>query len=347
MTPKEETILKELREAQSFKALEELYKKYLGKKGEITLIFRELKNLPKEKRAEIAQKANALKGLVEKEFKLKSEILKKEAEKQSFEKEKIDITLPGKKIIPGHLHPLTKILREIEEIFSQMGFEVVGGPEIENEYYNFDALNIPKEHPARDMWDTFWLKEPKNPKSPEGVASRPYGAGKIQNPRLLLRTHTSPVQLRYMEAHEPPFRIIVPGRCFRHEATDAYHDVQFYQVEGLMVGKDVNLANLKAIVSEFLDIFFKKKIKIRFQPGYFPFVEPGLEVLISKDGRKWLELIGAGMVHSNVFKAVGYNPRNLQGFAFGLGLDRLAMLKYKINDIRLFYGGDLRFLEQF
>ena len=196
MTPKEETILKELREAQSFKALEELYKKYLGKKGEITLIFRELKNLPKEKRAEIAQKANALKGLVEKEFKLKSEILKKEAEKQSFEKEKIDITLPGKKIIPGHLHPLTKILREIEEIFSQMGFEVVGGPEIENEYYNFDALNIPKEHPARDMWDTFWLKEPKNPKSPEGVASRPYGAGKIQNPRLLLRTHTSPVQLR-------------------------------------------------------------------------------------------------------------------------------------------------------
>ena len=337
-------ILAEIKKTQDLNTLEQIYKKYLGKKGEITLIFRTLKDLPKEKRVKIAKEANELKDLIKKELNFKSKFFKKEAEKQNSKKEKIDITLPGKKIATGHLHPLTKALREINDIFLQMGFETVEGPEIESEYYNFDALNIPKDHPARDMWDTFWLRQ--NEKNITAEAGFRYG-GTDKNSKLLLRTHTSPVQIRYMEKNQPPFRIIVPGRCFRHEATDASHDVQFCQLEGLMVGKDINLTNLKAVMMEFLNIFFKEKIKIKFQPSYFPFVEPGLEVLISQDGKKWTELIGAGMVHPNVLKAIGYNPKNWQGFAFGMGVDRLAMIKYKINDIRLFYGGDLRFLWQF
>lgn len=249
--------------------------------------------------------------------------------------DKIDVTVPGEKVAVGHLHPLTSVKRKIEEIFQAMGFGIVDGPEIETEWYNFDALNIPKDHPARDLWDTFYLKN----------------GG-------LLRTHTSPVQIRYMEKHNPPFRIIVPGRIFRHEATDASHEINFYQVEGLMVGKEVSASNFKAIVQEFLSRFFGKRVTIRLRPSFFPFTEPSFEVdmkclvcqgkgcsVCSCSG--WLELIGAGMVHPNVLKAGGINPKNWQGFAFGLGMDRLAMMKYKIDDIRLFYSGDLRFLQQF
>jgi len=227
------------------------------------------------------------------------------------------------------------VKRKTEEIFEHMGFSVVEGTEIENEWYNFDALNIPKDHPARDLWDTFYLK-----------------AG------LLLRTHTSPMQVRFMEKNQPPLRIIVPGRVFRHEATDASHEVNFYQIEGLMVGEDISAANFKAIVEEFFKRFFEKPIKIRMRPGYFPFTEPSFEVDLlcinclgqgcsacQKTG--WMEMMGAGMVHPQVFKNSGLNPKFWQGFAFGMGLDRLAMMKYKINDIRLFYSGDLRFLQQF
>jgi len=221
-----------------------------------------------------------------------------------------------------------------------LGFSIVEGPEIETEWYNFDALNIPKEHPARDLWDTFWLQNNK----------------KIQN--LLLRTHTTPVDVRYMEKNNPPLRIIVPGRCFRHEATDASHDVQFYQVDGLMVGKDISVANFKAVIENFFQEFFKRDLKIRMRPSFFPFTEPSFEIDISClvcQGKGcsacsqtgWMEMMGAGMLHPNVFKACKLNPKNWQGFAFGVGLDRLAMMKYKIGDIRLFYNGDLRFLEQF
>ena len=248
---------------------------------------------------------------------------------------KFDITVPGERIIGGHLHPLTLVRRKIEEIFQAMGFSIVEGPEVETEWYNFDALNIPKDHPARDVWDTFYLKK----------------GG-------LLRTHTSPVQVRYMQTHQPPFRIIVPGRIFRHEATDASHEINFYQVEGLMVGKEISASNFKAIIQEFLSRFFDKRIAIRLRPSFFPFTEPSFEVDIKClvcGGRGcsvcsrtcWLEVIGAGMVHPNVLRAGGINPRNWQGFAFGLGMDRLAMMKYKIDDIRLFYSGDLRFLQQF
>ncbi|MDD5032516.1 MAG: phenylalanine--tRNA ligase subunit alpha [Candidatus Pacebacteria bacterium] len=231
----------------------------------------------------------------------------------------------GKRAInKGHLHPLSIIMRQMTDIFQSLGFEVVLGPDVETEHYNFDALNVPKDHPARDMWDTFWLKNGQ-----------------------LLRTHTSPMQIRYMEKHQPPFQIVVPGRVYRYEATDATHEIQFYQLEGLMIGKDINLANLKGVLEEFFKkLFNKKEIDIRFRPSYFPFTEPSVEVDMKLDN-KWLEIAGAGMVHPQVLKNVGIDPNEWQGFAFGVGIDRVAMIKYKIDDIRLFYGSDMRFLKQF
>ena len=237
---------------------------------------------------------------------------------------KIDVTAPGKRPERGYLHPLTLVQKKAIDIFTSMGFEVAEGPEMETEYYNFDALNIPKNHPARDMWDTFWLKNGK-----------------------LLRTHTSPVQIRYMEANQPPFRIVAPGRTFRYEATDATHEAQFYQLEGLMVGKSITLANLKAVIEVFFQKFFNdKNIEVRLRPSYFPFVEPGVEVDMKFKG-KWMEIAGAGMVHPKVLENMKIDSREWQGFAFGMGIDRLAMIKYKIDDIRLFYGSDLRFIKQF
>lgn len=237
----------------------------------------------------------------------------------------------------GYLHPLTKIQREIVDIFSSMGFSVVDGPEIETEYYNFDALNIPQDHPARDLMDTFYLERSDKQGSRRGSY---LGDGR------LLRTHTSPVQIHYMEKHQPPLRIIVPGRCFRNERTDKTHDVQFYQVEGLMVDERVSIANFKGVISEFFKRLFGAQTKIRLRPGYFPFTEPSFEI-DAKMEEKWSEMMGAGMVHPDLFKRVGYVPEKWQGFAFGLGIDRVAMIKYKIDDIRLFYCGDLRFLRQF
>ena len=239
-------------------------------------------------------------------------------------KRNLDVSAPGKKSEPGHLHPLTRVQKNAIEIFSSMGFEVAEGPELETEHYNFDALNIPKNHPARDMWDTFWTKD-----------------GRV------MRTHTSPVQIRYMEQNKPPFRIIAPGKVFRYEATDATHEIQFYQLEGLMVGEDITLANLKAAMEVFFRRFFgDKKMEIRLRPSYFPFVEPGVEIDI-KFQDKWMEVAGAGMVHPNVLENVKLDSRKWQGFAFGMGVDRLAMIKYKIDDVRLFYSGDLRFIKQF
>jgi len=238
----------------------------------------------------------------------------------------------------GHIHLMSQMIAEIGRIFSKLGFEIVDGPEMETEFYNFDSLNIPADHPARDMWDTFWLK-PKN-------------AGK------LLRTHTSPVQVRYMEAHKPPFAIICPGKVFRYEATDATHETQFFQAEGLMVGKDISLANMKWVLGKFFAKFFGKDIEIRFRPSFFPFVEPGVEIDMSCfkcEGKGcglckqtgWIEIMGAGMVHPKVLENAGVNPREYQGFAFGVGIERLTMLRYGIDDVRLFYSGDLRFVNQF
>ena len=233
----------------------------------------------------------------------------------------------------GHRHPISCVIAEVNSIFWQMGFSVAQGPEIETEFNNFDALNIPADHPARDMWDTIWLS--------------PKESGK------LLRTHTSPVQIHYMREHPPtdgPIRIIVPGKVFRYEATDATHETQFYQIEGLLVDSDITLAHLKGILQSFFEQFLGKGTEIRFRPSYFPFVEPGVEIDIRRKdfrGGDWLEVMGAGMIHPKVLENVDIDPGKYQGFAFGGGIDRLVMLKYNIPDIRLFYSGDLRFVNQF
>ncbi len=325
LTKLKEDVQNEIEQAKDLKALDELYTQYLGRKGELTKILRSLKDLNEKERKEKGQLANQIKKDLEEVFKEKRESFS--VKKVDFGKGKkgwIDVTAPGKLPPQGHLHPITLVQKEVEDIFQSMGFSVVYGPEAETEYYNFDALNIPKDHPARDLWDTFWLKDID----------------------LLLRTHTSPMQARYMEKNNPPLRMIVPGRCFRHEATDSTHEAQFYQVEGLMVGQNISAANFKGVIEGFLTRFFGKETEIRLRPSYFPFVEPGFEVDAKPKGGKWLELMGAGMVHPNVFKNVGYSKK-WQGFAFGAGLERLAMIKYKVNDIRLFYSNDLRFLKQF
>lgn len=237
----------------------------------------------------------------------------------------------------GHHHPLSTLIREINSIFYEMGFDLAEGPEIESEHYNFDMLNVPKDHPARDMQDTFFIKD---------------------SDKMVLRTHTSPVQIRYMEENKPPIRIIVPGKVFRNEATDATHEVQFFQIEGLMVGKDVTLATLKAVLQDFFVKLFGDDVAIRFRPSFFPFVEPGVEVDMScfKCSGKgcsvckqtgWIEIMGAGMVHPKVLEGAGIHPKEYQGFAFGIGIDRIAMHFYNIPDIRLLYSGDLRFINQF
>ncbi len=250
---------------------------------------------------------------------------------------------------PGHLHPLTQITDQAIKILGRLGFSVISGPEIETEYYNFDALNVPADHPARDMQDTFWLA----PSKLERLASK-----------KLLRTHTSPMQIRYMEKHQPPLAIIVPGKVFRHEATDATHEAQFYQLEGLMVGRDITLANLKAVLEKLFQELFGAGLRLRLRPSYFPFVEPGVEADLSCfkcgqavggvnpacnlcQGTGWIEVVGAGLVHPNVLQTVQLDPEVWSGFAFGLGLDRLVMLKYGIDDIRWLHSGDWRFLKQF
>lgn len=226
----------------------------------------------------------------------------------------------------GHLHPISIITREIFDIFKDIGFDIATGPEIEEEYYNFDTLNIPANHPARDMWDTFWLKP--------------------LDGRKLLRTHTSPVQVRYMEKHQPPIKIIAPGKVFRSEATDATHEAQFYQLEGLVVDKHISLGDLKGTLQYFLERFLGEKVEIRFRPSFFPFVEPGVEIDVKFKG-KWLEIMGAGMVHPKVLNDAGINSEEYKGFAFGVGMDRLVMIKYQIPDVRLLYQGDLRLINQF
>jgi len=247
----------------------------------------------------------------------------------------------------GHLNPITQVIREAVAIFDKLGFEVAQGPELETEYYNFDSLNIPADHPARDMQDTFWLKnqnvKSQAPKNNFQTNSK-FEIQKGEN--LLLRTHTSPVQIRYMEKHNPPIRIIVPGKVFRNEATDSTHEAQFFQLEGLYVDKNVSMAHLKGVIEAFAKEFFGEKTEIRFRPSYFPFTEPSVEVDVKFNG-KWLEMLGAGLVHPNVLKSVGHDPKKYQGFAFGVGIDRLVLVRYGIPDIRMLYNGDLRVINQF
>ena len=313
--------------------LEQWRIQYLGRKSALSLFFNSLSQLTPEQKKQQGIKANFIrKQLFELYGNQKQLIEKKGLINNDYF---LDYTQPGEKQIQGHLHPLTLITRDLVLSFEKLGFSIIEGPEIETEYYNFDALNIPANHPAREMWDTLWIKSQNNK----------------SNQRKLLRTHTSPMQVRYMEKHQPPFRIIVPGKCFRYEATDASHEIQFFQIEGLMIDENITLANFKAIINELVKDIFKQQVLVRFRPSYFPFVSPGIEVdvKIKFKGKEsqWLEIMGAGMVHPSLFKRVGYEENRWQGFAFGLGIDRIAMIKYHINDIRLFFNPDIRFLEQF
>ncbi|HBI16653.1 MAG: Phenylalanine-tRNA ligase alpha subunit [Candidatus Moranbacteria bacterium GW2011_GWF2_34_56] len=336
---KNEAIVNILK-TDSIAELENLRINYLGKKSEFNQILKGLKDLNEEEKKAVGPEANKAKKDIQDALEKRIDDLE---EMVDTEKEWIDVTAPGKKIKRGHLHPITIVQRDIEDIFTSMGFEIADGPEVESEFYNFDAVNVPEEHPGRDMQDTFWISKEEG---------REKGTGTV------LRTQTSSVQVRYMQTHKPPFRIIIPGRVFRQEATDASHEHTFHQFEALVVGKKVSVANFLYIAETFFSQFFGKKLNVRLRPSYFPFVEPGFEFDISctNCGGKgcssckqtgWLEVGGAGMVHQNVFEAAGYEKGKYQGFAWGFGLERLAMMKYKIDDIRHFHGGDVRFTRQF
>jgi phenylalanyl-tRNA synthetase alpha chain len=315
---------------------------YLGRKGLLTQMLRGLRELSLEERRTVGSAANEVKNLLEQRFVRWQETLKERELKKLAAEGGIDVTLPGRPILLGRLHPTIQMLRQICDIFVSMGFEIVEGPEVEWDYYNFEALNIPKDHPARDMWATLWIDY----KTEDG--ERP----------MLLRTHTSPVQIRVMEQRQPPIRVVMPGRVYRYEATDATHESMFYQIEGLAIDEGITFAQLKGTLYEFAHRLFGLERKVRFRCDYFPFVEPGVEMAIeclSCQGRGcrvcsdtgWIEILGAGMVHPEVLKRVNYDPEVYTGFAFGLGLERIPMLKYGIENIRLFYSNDIRFLSQF
>ena len=321
-------IERELKDNKTEQDLSTWRTKYLGRKGILTGLLRNLKSTPIDSRREIGQQLNNIKNLLENNYEEAINAAGKSDNKNSSVNH-VDITMPGRPIQNGRLHPTTQIIREVCEAFLSMGFDVAEGPEVEWEYYNFDALNIPADHPARDMWDTLWVESDKQEKG-----------------NILLRTHTSPMQARIMENREPPVRVVVPGKVFRYEASDATHEWHFYQVEGLAVDKNLTFADLKGTLYEFAKKIFGNDTKIRFRCDYFPFVEPGVDMSIFWEG-KWLEILGAGMVHPKVFEKAGYTDPNISGFAFGMGIERIAMLKYQIDDLRLFSQNDIRFLKQF
>lgn len=312
---------------------------YLGRRGELTQILRGLSGLDNENRRNVGSLANRIKSDLEQSFSEHQQLLK---DQESTNRSLFDVTLPGRSIDMGRLHPTTQIVREICDAFVSMGFQIAEGPEVEWDRYNFEMLNIPKDHPARDMWDTLWID---------------YKDENGDNP-MLLRTHTSPMQIRIMEDTEPPIRVVIPGKCYRYEATDATHEWHFYQVEGLAVGEGITFADMKGTLFEFARILFGADRKVRFRVDYFPFVEPGAEMAIDcfvckGNGCRvcknsgWIEIMGAGMVNPKVLEGVGYDSSKYTGFAFGMGPERIAMLKYGIDDIRLFYSNDMRFLRQF
>lgn len=339
----EKKALIEIKKAPDLNFLEKTWLKFLSRKGELALVMKRIKVVKKEEKPKIGKVANEVKNKATKAYDLSKESFSRRMLEKSLYEEKVDITAPGVKRIEGHLHPITKVQDEVVDIFKSMGFSVQEGTEVESDYYNFTALNIPVTHPARELMDTFWIKGRK--KNEEGR-------------ELLLRTHTSSVQVRTMKKIKWPLRIIAPGKCFRHEATDASHETTFHQIEGLMISENVTLSNLKGVLDYFVKRFFGAGTKTRFRPGYFPFVEPGFELDITCSSCKgrgcsvckktgWVEIIPCGMVHPKVLKNAGLDPKKVTGFAFGMGLDRVTMMKCSINDIRLFYKGDLRFINQF
>ena len=303
--------------------LENAKAKWLGKTGEISLLMKTLGTLSAEERPAAGARINVAKQQIEDALNARRDAIKAQALEAQLAQEALDVTLPGRGLGVGGLHPVTRTLARIEALFRSIGFEVADGPEIETDFYNFTALNIPENHPARAMHDTFYIDD-----------------------NHVLRTHTSPVQVHYMQNHEPPLKIIAPGRVYRVDS-DATHSPMFHQVEGLWVDEDVSFANLKGVVQDFLQRFFERdELQVRFRPSFFPFTEPSAEIDMSWNGG-WLEIGGCGMVHPNVLKHVNIDSEKYIGFAFGLGVERLAMLRYGVNDLRLFFENDLRFLKQF
>jgi phenylalanyl-tRNA synthetase alpha chain len=328
-----------LAQVQSTAELQQWRVAVLGKKGQLTEILREVGRLPADERPVFGQASNQLKVELEGALEARERELKAGELTQALGAERIDVTMPGRPPAAGLLHPTTQTVNQIVSIFASMGYQVVEGPEVELDYYNFEALNIPAEHPARDMWDTFYVRR---------------GEG----PDVLLRTHTSPMQVRVMEKTKPPVRVVVPGRCYRYEAQDASHESMFYQIEGLAVDEGITMADLKGTLAAWAHQMFGSDAKVRFRCDYFPFVEPGAEMsvtCVNCRGRGcrvcketgWLEVLGAGMVHPRVLAGVGYDPERYTGFAFGWGLDRIAMVRFGVPDLRYMYEGDLRVLEQF
>jgi phenylalanyl-tRNA synthetase alpha chain len=327
--------LAEVAAAGSTSDLEQIRVRVLGRSGELTALLRSLASIPAAERPRIGQRANDAKARLESRIAERLESLKTLEHQQALSAERLDLTLPGRRAPAGAVHPITRVQDEIIEIFEGLGFSVAQGPEVESDYYNFAALNFPDDHPARDMQDTFHL-----------------------SPDTLLRTHTSPVQIRTMKAQRPPVRFIFPGRVYRNDVADVTHSPIFHQVEGLAVDRHVTMADLKATLELFARQMFGPRSRLRFRPSFFPFTEPSAEadVLCFKCGGEgcrfckqggWLEILGSGMVHPNVLRNVGYDPEEVTGWAFGMGVERVALLKYEIDDIRLLFENDLRFLQQF
>ena len=332
-----ESAMAELATIETTDGLDEWYTRYLGReRGELSAILKGLGKLPGEQRKLVGQAANTVKEELARLLEERRGELRAQERTAALERETLDVTLPGRPIARGHMHPLARTMRQIADIFEQMGFQTFQGPEVETDYYNFQALNIPQDHPARDMQDTFW----------------------VAPGQILLRTQTSPNQIRIMERMRPPVRAIVPGKVYRSEATDASHEAVFHQVEGLLIDETCTMSDLRGVVERFAHEMFGANRKIRFRPSYFPFTEPSAEFdmdCINCDGvgcrickyTGWLEMGGSGMVHPKVLRGVGYDPAVYRGFAFGLGIERIAMLRYGVDDIRLFSENDLRFLSQF
>ena len=321
--------------AQSDAQIEDLRIKYLGKKGELTAVLRGMGSLSAEERPVIGQLANEVRAAIENKITELSQTAKQKALDEKLKSEKIDVTVPGEKVKIGHVHPLDLAQKQLEDIFLGMGYTIVDGPEVEYDYYNFQALNIPEDHPARDTQDTFYITD-----------------------NILLRSQTSPVQARVMEKTQPPIKIISPGRVYRSDAVDATHSPLFHQLEGLVVDEGITMGDLKGTLELFAKRMFGDETKIRFRPHHFPFTEPSAEVDVScfmcgGEGCRfckhegWIEILGAGMVHPNVLRNCGIDPEKYSGFAFGLGIERIALLKYHIDDMRLLYENDIRFLNQF
>ncbi|MCL6602610.1 MAG: phenylalanine--tRNA ligase subunit alpha [Paenibacillus sp.] len=329
--------LAKLQEVTDPQALNDLRVKYLGKKGELTEVLRGMGGLSAEERPVIGLVVNDVRGAIEEIIAAKQEAFQQQETQNRLQAEKVDVTLPGRSMAQGGIHPLTRVVQEIEDIFIGMGYRVAEGPEVETDYYNFEALNLPKNHPARDMQDSFYLTDD-----------------------LLMRTQTSPVQIRTMQGMkgEAPVKIICPGKVFRRDDDDATHSFQFHQVEGLVIGRNIRMSDLKGTLQQFVQEMFGPHTGIRLRPSFFPFTEPSVEVDVScfKCGGEgcrlckqsgWLEILGAGMVHPKVLEMGGYDPAEFSGFAFGMGVERIAMLKYGVDDIRNFYNNDMSFVKQF